>query len=186
MDKVQLQLLHALYGSGQGPTSDEIEKSLAAQRAERSQRESEGAHQVRFHFYLKSHHIPHFAPFNEGHLSMCADEEQRERMGRKASNMGMAVGICDFVIPIARRPYHGLYIELKARPHGKVSGAQQWWLETLVMQNYRALVSWSYEESVQILADYLALPAWPASLVESELEEAGAGSGATWSSPRHM
>lgn len=175
MDKVQLQLFSALYGSGKGPSAEELKESLDAQAAEKSARESEGAHQVRFHFYLKKQGVPHFAPFNEGHLSMCADEEQRERMGRKASNMGMAVGICDFVITLARKPYHGLYIELKARPHGKVSGAQQWWLETLVMQNYKAVVSWSYEESVQILADYLALPSWgdPA-LEEFDPEEAGA------------
>jgi hypothetical protein len=64
------------------------------------------------------------------------------------------------VITRARKPHHGLYIELKARPHGRVSGAQEWWLKTLVFENYKAVVSWSFEESLQIVQDYLLLPAW--------------------------
>jgi hypothetical protein len=72
----------------------------------------------------------------------------------------MSPGIFDIVVPVARRPHHSLYIELKALPHGKLSGAQEWWLKTLLMQGMQAVVSWSFEESVQIITDYMALPVW--------------------------
>jgi hypothetical protein len=156
MDKTRLQCFGALYGNGSPPSSDEIAFQLEKEKAQAAYEESEQNHQIRLHDWLNDNNIPHYAPYNEGHMMT----DDAARTGRRAKRMGMSPGICDMVITRARKPHHGLYIELKARPHGRVSGAQEWWLKTLVFENYKAVVSWSFEESLQIVQDYLLLPAW--------------------------
>lgn len=162
MDKTRLKCLGALYGKGEAPSTEEIRLQVEQDKAERSLGESERNHQIRLHRWLTREGVPHFAPYNEGNLINCA-ENDKEKAGRAAKMMGMSPGVPDLVIPIARKPHHGLYIELKARPNGVVSGAQEWWLKTLVLQSYAAHVSWSFEESIKIVEDYLALPLWPSS-----------------------
>lgn len=164
MDKIQLQFLRSLYGDSQGPSVAEIEE---AQRR-RSESESEGSHQARLVAYLRKLGLPHFAPYNEGHMLACVDESQRMKVARRAKAMGMSAGMLDIAIQVARKPYHGLYIELKSKPYGRVSPAQEWWLKTLVEQDYKAVVSWSFEESLEIVTDYLALPQWESQQVRRE------------------
>jgi hypothetical protein len=107
---------------------------------------------MRLHRWLIQKQIPHFAPFNEGHM--------REKEARAAKMMGMSPGICDVMVTMARKPHHGLFLELKAKPHGRMSGAQEWWLKTLLNASYAVYVSWSFEESIKIVGNYLALPLW--------------------------
>ena len=152
MDQVRLQCLGALYGDKKLPSSEEVNFQLEQEKVERSNGESERIHQMRLHRHLLHIGLPHFAPFNEGH--------QGEKEARGAKMMGMSPGICDIVVPMARKPYHGLFIELKSSPHGRVSGAQEWWLKTLLNASYAAYVSWSFEESVKIVEEYMILPVW--------------------------
>lgn len=54
---------------------------------------------------------------------------------------GWKAGIADLTLPVPRRGYAGLYLELK-RSDGKqsdVRAEQQWWIEQLTEQGYRAL-----------------------------------------------
>ncbi len=89
----------------------------------------------------------------------CSKDEQ-EKAGRRAKMMGMSPGVPDIVITMARRPHHGLFIELKSNPHGRVGGAQEWWLKTLLNASYAAHVSWGFDESIKIIQDYLSLSSW--------------------------
>lgn len=67
---------------------------------------------------------------------------------------GMKPGIPDLVLPVARKGFHGMYIELK---HGKnrPTPEQIWWNDRLTEQGYLAVVCWGWKEAAQVLAEYL-------------------------------
>lgn len=77
--------------------------------------------------------------------------------GARFKRLGVMPGIPDICIPLARKSYHGLYIELK-RANGKMNDlreSQKWWLEWLNRQGYLALVAFGYEHARRIVEDYL-------------------------------
>lgn len=67
---------------------------------------------------------------------------------------GVKAGVPDLVLPVARKGFHGLYIELK-RPGGRVSAHQAEWLAALEKQGYCAAVCYGWEEAAKKLKDYL-------------------------------
>lgn len=54
--------------------------------------------------------------------------------------------------------YHGLFIELKRRDGGKVSPAQQEWINRLNKARYLAVVCHGAKEAVEIIKRYLETP----------------------------
>lgn len=68
---------------------------------------------------------------------------------------GLRKGVPDLCLPVARRGYHGLYIELKIAG-GRLSEAQQGWLSVLGEQGYlcRVIVE-SLDEARSLLRWYL-------------------------------
>lgn len=149
--KTELKALAALYGSSEPPSEAEIAIVRDEERQAHSIVESENRHQARLHAWLKKNHILHFAPANEGKRS---DSEIR-----RLTAVGFTCGVLDIWIMEARKPYHGLIIELKS-DGGVVSGAQKYWLESLNARAYKAVVSWSFEESIKAVTDYLTLSNW--------------------------
>jgi len=67
---------------------------------------------------------------------------------------GTKRGVPDMCLPVARGPYHGLYIELKKVRGGRVSVDQQKWLVELRRQGYQALVCHGHDEAVKAIQDY--------------------------------
>jgi hypothetical protein len=162
MDKTEFKAFRALYGSGPAPTPAEVEKVQDERRKALRVGESEYNHQRRLHTWLRRLGVLHFAPANEGKRS---EEEQR-----RLSAVGFSAGVCDLWVMEPRQPWHGLVLELKSE-NGRVSGAQQYWIDQLSARGYRALVSWSFEESVRIVEDYLALPLWGMNCKTSKVAE---------------
>jgi hypothetical protein len=83
--------------------------------------------------------------------------DQGKRFSRQAQVLkaeGMRPGVPDMVLPVARRGYHGLFIELK---HGKnkPSDEQVAWICELRAQGYYAVVCYEAEAAIQTLRDYL-------------------------------
>ena len=72
----------------------------------------------------------------------------------KFKRLGVKAGIPDICIPVARSPYHGLYIELKRRFGGVVSEAQAYWLEELRLQGYYVCVAKGADEAIKIVQYY--------------------------------
>lgn len=68
---------------------------------------------------------------------------------------GLRNGVPDLCLPVARKGYHGLYIELKRVKGGKVSPEQEWWLERLTEQSYYAVVCKGADEAIKTIIDYL-------------------------------
>jgi hypothetical protein len=67
---------------------------------------------------------------------------------------GMKAGVPDLVLPVARRHWHSLYLELKAGS-GRLSENQKRWIDLLSEQGNLAAVAYSFEEAKGILVDYL-------------------------------
>lgn len=70
---------------------------------------------------------------------------------------GVKAGIPDLFLPVARDPYHGLFIEMKAQG-GKVSRLQQQWIKTLGSQGYRVEVCRGFDQARATLCAYLDIP----------------------------
>lgn len=68
---------------------------------------------------------------------------------------GVKPGLPDICLPVARGGYHGLYIELKRRKGGTVSGEQQGWIKALTREGYRATVCKGWEEAAAEIVSYL-------------------------------
>lgn len=87
------------------------------------------------------HHIP-----NGGYRS-------KGEAGRfKAA--GVKSGVPDICLPVPRRGYHGLYLEMKALG-GKVSDNQQKWLKALSKQGYFCCVCYGADEAIRAIMWYM-------------------------------
>ena len=68
---------------------------------------------------------------------------------------GVKSGVPDLCLPVARKNYHGLYIELKTET-GRPSDNQKWWIEQLNGQRYKAVICHGCEDAKQCLINYLS------------------------------
>ena len=68
--------------------------------------------------------------------------------------MGVKAGVPDLCLPVARKGYNGLYIEMKSHK-GRVSPLQQEWLDGLCQNGYMAVVCHGAEEAIKVLKFYL-------------------------------
>ena len=70
--------------------------------------------------------------------------------------LGVKPGVPDLCFCVARKGFHGLYIEMKRVKGGQLSKDQKKWLEKLTRQGYLAVVCKGAEEAKTVLLDYLA------------------------------
>lgn len=81
--------------------------------------------------------------------------------GRLLKAEGLKKGVPDLTLPVPRHHWHGLYIEMKrpAGPNGsqcgRVTKAQNWWLNELNAQGYLAIVCYGWEEARDAILEYL-------------------------------
>jgi len=68
---------------------------------------------------------------------------------------GVLSGVPDLHIPIAKKGFHGLYIELKNGKAGKVSDNQKTIMEKLQSEGYRCEVCRSFDEFRNVVNDYM-------------------------------
>ena len=68
---------------------------------------------------------------------------------------GVKAGVPDLFLPVARGPYHGLFIEMKRQKGGKVSDAQKAWISALIDQGYLAVVCYGWKDAAELIEDYL-------------------------------
>jgi hypothetical protein len=84
-------------------------------------------------------------------------------VAKKLKGEGVKAGVPDLFLPVARKPYHGLFIEMKRtdkRPtrdgvKGGVSDKQEWWISKLKEQGYKVEVCYGWKEAAEIIEDYL-------------------------------
>ena len=68
---------------------------------------------------------------------------------------GVLSGVPDLHIPMAKKGYNGLYIELKNGKAGKVSDNQQTIMDKLQSEGYRCEVCRSFDEFRNVVDDYM-------------------------------
>ena len=73
----------------------------------------------------------------------------------KMKAQGVKPGVPDLFLPVARGPYHGLFIELKRTQGGRLSEDQKAWLEALRDQQYKAVRADGAEAACDLLYKYL-------------------------------
>lgn len=67
---------------------------------------------------------------------------------------GVKAGVSDLVLPVARKNYHGLYLELKA-PGGCLEQSQKDFLQKVEQQGYLGIVCVGWTAAVDALKEYL-------------------------------
>lgn len=82
---------------------------------------------------------------------------RNQREAAKFKAMGVKRGFPDLTLPIRRKQYAGLYIELKKIKGGVVSNEQAEWKTHLNEQGYYAKVCHGWLEAVAVLEVYLKL-----------------------------
>ena len=68
---------------------------------------------------------------------------------------GVKKGVPDLCLPVPRRKYHGLYIEMKYG-NGRTSKEQKEWIKKLNKQGYYAVVCNGFEEAREVIEKYIA------------------------------
>lgn len=68
--------------------------------------------------------------------------------------MGVKSGVPDLHLPVPRKGYHGMYMELKSK-NGRLSDNQKWWLDKLAEQGYLCVVYRDPKEAFEQLVRYL-------------------------------
>lgn len=74
----------------------------------------------------------------------------------KLKKMGVKAGVSDLFLAYPNPHYHGLWIELKSEK-GKLSPEQKHWLNLMEAVGYGVAVSYSLEETYDILQNYFDL-----------------------------
>lgn len=67
---------------------------------------------------------------------------------------GVKAGVLDLFLPVARKGYHGLFIEMKIKPN-KPSKEQEQFVIDVVEQGYQAHICYSAEDAIKVLKNYL-------------------------------
>ena len=82
------------------------------------------------------------------------------RAGAEMKQAGAKSGVPDLHLPVARRCWHGLYIELK-KPDGsgKLSDEQVWFVKKLSEQGYLVGICDNWRDAYELIRMYLALSA---------------------------
>jgi hypothetical protein len=75
--------------------------------------------------------------------------------GAKFKRMGVSAGAPDVCVCVARKGYHGLYIELKRKYGGRLSESQKKWRDDLIREGYAWFMAQGHEECIKIILEYL-------------------------------
>lgn len=67
---------------------------------------------------------------------------------------GAKAGVFDLMLPVARRGYHGMFIEMKYGKNG-LSESQQEFKKLVEAEGYLTLICWNWEEAKEGLLKYL-------------------------------
>lgn len=68
--------------------------------------------------------------------------------------MGVKAGVSDIFLPVARRGYHGLYVEMKALD-GRATKEQAGWIAAVREQGYFSCACYGAEDAIRVIKWYL-------------------------------
>lgn len=114
----------------------------------------EDAELVKFFDWVKWHenHDPRLKTI----FHVANERRTSPQAGLRLKQKGVRTGIPDICVPIPRKGFHALYIELKIKPN-KLTESQETMLKLLYDLGHCARVAWSGDEAIDILKSYLEL-----------------------------
>ena len=71
--------------------------------------------------------------------------------------IGVRAGVADLFLPVARKGYHGLWIEMKRQHGGRLRPEQKEWLDDMFANGYLAVRCDGADEAICILERYLSI-----------------------------
>jgi len=74
---------------------------------------------------------------------------------------GMQAGVPDLCLPVARKGWHAMYLEVKRQKGGRVSEMQRWWGERLRQEGNFVVVVRGAERGIHYLKRYLGEGTFP-------------------------
>ena len=83
--------------------------------------------------------------------------DRHKAVAAKLVAQGVKSGVPDLCLPVARRGYHGLYVEMKRTTGGRVSENQKAWLDSLNAEGYRAVICRGAAEAIREIKNYLGV-----------------------------
>lgn len=117
-------------------------------QAKRYEMPTEAEEQIAVVEYCEARNIPVFHIPNGGQRGKaCAANLKRQ---------GVRAGVPDLCIPLARKGYHGLYIEMKRRKNYKVRPTQVTWLKRLNKEGYLARICAGADSAIELIRQYVA------------------------------
>ena len=78
-----------------------------------------------------------------------------KRTAARLKAAGVKSGVPDLCLPVPRKGYHGLYIELKRIKGGRTSPDQDRWIESLTDNGYFCEVCRGAESTIRVIKWYL-------------------------------
>ena len=79
----------------------------------------------------------------------------QKSVAKKAVRLGTVKGVPDVFLPVPRKGFHGLWIELKRQKGGVVSDEQSKYHEQLRLHGYQVDVCHGSGEAVKVITSYL-------------------------------
>jgi VRR-NUC domain len=73
----------------------------------------------------------------------------------KFKREGLRPGVPDLFLPVARRGFHGLFIEMKRTKGSVISDDQGKWIVQLGLDGYSCWVCRGADEAISVIQDYL-------------------------------
>ena len=83
-----------------------------------------------------------------------------KRNAREAARFkleGVKAGVPDIFLPVPKKKYHGLFIELKAGKKGRVTDNQNEWLAYLADKGYLTAVCYGWQEAKEVITRYMGI-----------------------------
>lgn len=91
---------------------------------------------------------------------LAGDRVQRAKQMARLKAQGLKPGVSDIFLPLARRGFHGLYIEMKRAPHqgpAKPTRAQLDFARAVEAQGYAFFVCRGAEEAIEKIRWYAGI-----------------------------
>lgn len=89
------------------------------------------------------------------HFSVPNGFKRTPMQGAIEKAMGLSAGVPDLIIPIARKGYHAMALEVKREAGGRLSEKQMYWLEVLNKEGWYAIEGKGFDQCVKLIRDYL-------------------------------
>lgn len=70
---------------------------------------------------------------------------------------GVKAGVPDMCLPVPRKGYHGMYIELKKAKGGRVAPQQMAWMIALEKQGFCCKLCHGWVEAAKAIAEYMGM-----------------------------